>query len=449
MVRATLCRGGAAYAQTTARHLPTPPTPLPHHHPAGKLCQYLVMDGNVLEIQRVAAPTPASWFVDDSIVAGTEAMLSIDARPSLLVPHYTRSTPATTSADGSVLVATRVDPLFMLLPLLAADTRFFCPLAQYLSHSTFGASALPAGSAAGRGGSDGGDGDGGGDGGDGDDGRGSTTAPRSSGRVAGATLLASLHGLAAAAASVCDVRQPAAGGGGGEDEEVTYRLNRERAVACLAARARHLAHLLHSKAGAARAALRTQFGAFSAASSALVSSGTTVAATAASVSSAEPEAAASPPLDPVAVDMALGILGEYLAEEWVTAVAEAVGYATRACVTHVANTAAPRTHVRSPMHTHAVPLRCDAPPPLLLPASVARLIAARRLTRWTAAPCGMPRRWRTTRWHGSRAWARRLPALSAGQQEAARRHRHQPLPPPPLAVPPLHSAAWLPLTSAA
>ena len=67
---------------------------------------YLLAGGRLLELTRVGSPAsaPSSWFLDQHV-----------------------------KSDGSALVATEVDPVFLLLPLLEANGGRFSPLHQYLS----------------------------------------------------------------------------------------------------------------------------------------------------------------------------------------------------------------------------------------------------------------------------------------------------------------------------
>ena len=89
-----------------------PPAIVPLPHPRTRLPrEYLLRGGAALELTRVASPAtaPSSWFLDQSV-----------------------------KSDGSILTATRVDPVFFLLPVLEACGGRFSPLHQVLSSAPGG-----------------------------------------------------------------------------------------------------------------------------------------------------------------------------------------------------------------------------------------------------------------------------------------------------------------------
>ena len=73
------------------------------HPKTKKQIQYMFSCGDVFEIQRATPKTPTSWIMDQSICS-----------------------------DGGLYVATRVDPLFLVMPLLESQPVAFSPLSQYL-----------------------------------------------------------------------------------------------------------------------------------------------------------------------------------------------------------------------------------------------------------------------------------------------------------------------------
>jgi hypothetical protein len=187
-----------------------------------------------------------------------------------------------TAADGCLFLASRVDPAFLLLPLLALDGAHFCPLSQTLRHAAAG--------------------------------------------DAGALLR--VEGVHEACAHICDVREADAGANGaaaddGAPPERLYRLSRVKARTYLARKARRLARELQSQAEAATARTSARFGSFSVRSEASA----TAAASSSSSSSAAAadESSLEAPLQPLHLQAALGILSEYLADEWTAAVAVDVG----------------------------------------------------------------------------------------------------------------------------
>lgn len=72
----------------------------PPHHVLGK-AQYIVQKGAVLEVHRVRRD-PGSWFASDAVIEGA------------LANHIHHLT----GADGSLYLATEVDPLFVMIPIL-------------------------------------------------------------------------------------------------------------------------------------------------------------------------------------------------------------------------------------------------------------------------------------------------------------------------------------------
>jgi ribonuclease H2 subunit B len=86
---------------------------LPHPTRVEEYVQYLISDDTLFELQVLNGNLNSSWFIDDVI-----------------------------HKDGSLYVATPIDPLFLLLPLLvqhrkkSADYRgYFCTLEQILSQT--------------------------------------------------------------------------------------------------------------------------------------------------------------------------------------------------------------------------------------------------------------------------------------------------------------------------
>jgi hypothetical protein len=231
-----------------------------------------------------------------------------------------------------VLVATEVDPLFLLLPLLEANGGRFSPLHQYLS-----------------GGAGGGD----------------CGALRRVARLRGALE------------RTCELRE----GMGSDEDDVLVRLDRERALRCLAGKARRLGAALQAEADAARARARAAMaGAFHVGTTAAEAVGGAVAAAAvaaAAVVGGEAGAAAAPPateaaaLQPAHAAAALSILSDYLSDAWLCAVAKELG-----CVRIIPRLARAPPTLTPPTtrtHTHTFPA-CPPPraarprpPPLPLP----------------------------------------------------------------------------------
>jgi hypothetical protein len=184
--------------------------------------------------------------------------------------------PALRPADGSLLLASRVDPAFLLLPLLALDGPHYCPLSQTLRHAAAG----------------------------------------------DAGVLLRVAGVHEACAQICDVREADAGDDGGPPERL-YRLSRDKARAYLARKTRRLARELQSQAETAATRTAARFGSFSVRSEAASSSSCPSEAAAAQ------EHAPQAPLLPLHLQAALGILSEYLVDEWTAAVAEEIGWVWR------------------------------------------------------------------------------------------------------------------------
>ena len=193
-----------------------------------------------------------------------------------------------TVADGSLLLASRVDPVFMLLPLLSCDaSHHYSPLSQYLT------------------------------------------------RAAGdAAVLRELRGLHAALAAVCDVHGDAEAAAAAPVDERFYRLSRAKTLAYLSGKARRLAGVLQRQCDEGQARTRAQFAAFSTRSAADAAAGGAGAASPGAASAAAATAATAAPLNPavsssmplvVALSTSAGILSEYLAPEWSAALAVELG----------------------------------------------------------------------------------------------------------------------------
>lgn len=177
-------------------------------------------------------------------------------------------------ADGSLLLLSRVDPVFVLLPLLtgAGDAPHFSPLRQYVQARA----------------------------GDGSDAR----------------FISDVAGVHAALVQVCDVHASSADDA---PEDRLYRLSRPRAAAYLAAKARRLAGVLQRQADEGRARTRAMFATFNARSEAAA------APAAPGVAAAADAPAAVPVAEAATLATAVGVLGEYLADEWTAAVAAELG----------------------------------------------------------------------------------------------------------------------------
>jgi hypothetical protein len=254
------CARAARSLRTAARPRFTYPPPHARTHArartAGRQQRFLRHGGDLLELQRLTQPTPCSWFVDQAVLS-----------------------------DGALLVASRVDPLFFLLPLLARNGGRFSPMSQYLAPSGPHDAALP--------------------------------------------VLQGVRGLHASMAAACDVN---ASLGPGEEERL-YRLNRPRAVRHLAARAARLGRVLQRHGDSQQARLRAAMGTFVAASTVLAGGGGGGGSGSSSSSSSGggdggTSAAAAATAAPVPAEYltgALSIMTEYLADEWTEEVAAACG----------------------------------------------------------------------------------------------------------------------------
>jgi hypothetical protein len=247
-----------------------------------------------------------------------------------------------------------VDPAFFLLPLLVANGARYSPLSQYLA-ATQGA------------------------------GGGAIEALRG------------LDGLHASMAALCDVNTVM----GHAPDELLYRLNRGKASAHLAARARRLAATLHAQSDANTSRLRAQMGSFAAASDALPAAamdgggggGAASPAGAGGEGGARPAPGSSAELTLTA----LGLLSEYIADEWTEAVAGVLG-----CVTQLGR------------------CRHRAPFPLLLPPSTFTLLSppSPSLSLQRAAGVHPP-----TRGKGTRRIRGGRRAAARGVQQRAFQHR--------------------------
>jgi hypothetical protein len=204
-----------------------------------------------------------------------------------------------------VHVVTRVDPVFMLLPLLSAAAEcgeFLSPAAllrQQVSHD---------------GSTGGGGGGGGGGSGSGSDGDVSSSAAARVhlGFADVGTVLSHHPRLADALASVCDVSDAE----GTAPAQLAYRLDRGKAVGLLAERVRAVARQLAQKDVEAAARLKAAMGGFSAASAALPAS----AAVGEEGGGGDAEAE-GPIVTVMHLYHGLSILSDSVADAWVAAVA--------------------------------------------------------------------------------------------------------------------------------
>lgn len=209
------------------------------------------------------------------------------------------NSPSMASADGSVLVASRIDPLFILLPLLAVHDKHFSPLSQYLAHTVAATASTTA----------------------------SSPAAVGFGSPAGSVysnshVLSGLRGLADALRPVCDINTSL----GERPEAILYRLNRERTLEHLAGRVKRLSAVLQSKASATRSIMKAQFGSFSVSSAKVGAGATSSASTSTTSTSSSSGAAPTGSVEAVHVEHALGILSEYLADEWVVQLCQKLRY---------------------------------------------------------------------------------------------------------------------------
>ena len=180
-------------------------------------------------------------------------------------------------ADGSLLLATRVDAVFFLLPLLTKNGSRYSPLSQYLVSSGPESLSLD--------------------------------------------RLKSLVGVHDAMASLCDVNAVM-----GEDlDDLLYRLNRGKAAAHLAAKVRRTARVLQSQAEAQKSRLRAQMGTFSATSTAIAPSASAALSQTSTATSDVTMDDVSVPIQPEHLLTSLGILSDYLDDSWTEEVAAALG----------------------------------------------------------------------------------------------------------------------------
>jgi len=299
--------------ETHAAHHLIPPFPPPSAETAvGKLRKYCVFaDGSLGEVVQIAPPDGRrSWFVNEEVVSGelwTRLQFpphAAHAQPPLPPPHPTAHYPTHPSprvSDGRLHVVTRVDPLYFLLPLLAAasETGEFLPAAallrQQVSHEGAGSG--------GRGGVE----------------ADATSSAASRAHLGYATVdavLSSHPRLTDALSSACDVSHV--------DDGTAYRLNRAQAVGVLADRVRSVARQLALKDVEAAARLKASMGGFSAASAAIPAPSPSM------TSSSGPDAGdggggeggeGALHVTIMHLYYALGVLSDQVADTWVAAVA--------------------------------------------------------------------------------------------------------------------------------
>jgi hypothetical protein len=198
-----------------------------------------------------------------------------------------------------MLLASAVDPLFFLLPVLEKAGTRFSPLDQHLS-----------------------------------------TAGGSSGTDLG--FITRLAGVHAALAAICDVNDSF----GSANEELLFRLNHGKVTGWLAAKARRIACVFQQQAAAASARAQMQLGSFAVASVSIAAAGgagssapgassvpaasprADAAPASSSAGDASPSGAASAPagtgeeaLQHEHLATALQVLGEYVADTWLEAAA--------------------------------------------------------------------------------------------------------------------------------
>ena len=191
-------------------------------------------------------------------------------------------------------MASRVDPAFLLLPLLGSNGRRFSPKAQLLSSA--------------------------------------------------AVVLRGLDGVDAALQALCDstrVGSPVRDGDDGDAGDVAYRLNPDKVAAFLKAKALRLGGVLQAQADGEEARLRSTMGMFSSKSESVAGeqqpagAPASTPAPAAGADGGEGTASGSSPASSGAISSAgvraahvataVGILSEYLADDWTEAVAAACG----------------------------------------------------------------------------------------------------------------------------
>ena len=210
---------------------------------------YFLSCGKILEFTR-AAPAiaaPSSWFVDDAI-----------------------------AADGALLIASPVDLLFFLLPLLEAGGTRWSSAGQLLVGAGSGASAL-----------------------------------------------ASATGIWDRVAAVCDTYAE----GETVDADALVRLNHKKVLALLAAKVRRVADTLDA-ASRARMKSRVMIGSSAGfcVESSSISSGGGAGAAVTSTSSAEVDILAPSPPPPVAeLINALSIIEDFLSDSWVSLLSVELG----------------------------------------------------------------------------------------------------------------------------
>lgn len=138
-------------------------------------------------------------------------------------------------------------------------------------------------------------------------------------------LLGSLDGVRAALSALCDVNSVM----GDDTDDLLFRLNKPKAAAHLAARARRLARVLQGQAAAQQSRLKAQMGSFSATSASTAGGGGSTSASSSSSAAAAGSGAVSSgtnePLQPEHVLTALGLLSEYISDAWTEEVAAVLG----------------------------------------------------------------------------------------------------------------------------
>lgn len=176
-----------------------------------------------------------------------------------------------------------MDPVFLVLPLLSKTSPRFSPVSQYL---------VPSG-------------------------------PHDT----AVTLLQRLDGLHDAMAALCDVNSTI----GEAADDLLYKLNREKAAGHLAARTRRLAGVLHAQSDSQQSRLKAAMGSFSAASSAIAPSFLSASSSSAGVSSPSSSSGSSSGAGAGAVASqeslltALGLMSEYMSDEWTEETAAVLG----------------------------------------------------------------------------------------------------------------------------
>jgi hypothetical protein len=113
----------------------------------------LLGGGSVFEVMKTELAPPSSWFIDQTVKQGVclhdggpRCATSLDVHACQIASsarstHVSRCPCVLLLPDGSMMVASRVDPLFLLLPALEASSSSMSPLDTILSFAK--CSALP------------------------------------------------------------------------------------------------------------------------------------------------------------------------------------------------------------------------------------------------------------------------------------------------------------------